>query len=98
MKRPNVSSPPHRTFNASITVFIFFFKNHSANLVDENLYYKGVNKHDVESARLNKSTTLTDPSDAAEESRVQERAKPTHPPYLFSSGDTLLALTRKHNV
>ncbi|KAF8582769.1 L-serine ammonia-lyase [Ramaria rubella] len=75
---------------------------------DENLYYKGVNKNNVETARLSqmhglnspsiKSASMTDPTDAAETSRRQAKAKPSQPPYLFSSGDTLLALTRKNNM
>ncbi|KAH8116427.1 L-serine ammonia-lyase, partial [Phellopilus nigrolimitatus] len=54
--------------------------------VDENLFYKGVNKHKVEPARLtqhHEQSTTTDPS---------------HPPYAFHSGDSLLALTKKHNM
>ncbi|KAF8518032.1 serine dehydratase alpha chain-domain-containing protein [Hysterangium stoloniferum] len=63
--------------------------------VDENLYYKSVSKHDVESVRLNKSASKTE---TAEEVRVRAKVQPTQPPYLFGSGDSLLALTKKHNM
>jgi hypothetical protein len=77
-------------------------------LVDENLYYKGVDKHAVETARLSqmhgfdtlsiKSASMTDPTTSAENARSQASSKPAQPPYLFSSGDSLLALTKRHNV
>ncbi len=63
--------------------------------VDENLYYKGVDKEKIDKARLTQSahedpqdTTPSDPS-------VQAQDKP---PYLFHSGESLLKLTREHNV
>ena len=53
--------------------------------VDENLFYKGVDKHKVEPALL---------------AQHDHDARPdsTLPRYVFHSGDSLLALTRKHNV
>ncbi|EJD07550.1 L-serine ammonia-lyase [Fomitiporia mediterranea MF3/22] len=53
--------------------------------VDENLFYKGVDKHKVDPARLaqHEHDTSSDPS---------------LPPYAFHSGDSLLALTKKHNM
>ncbi|KAL4072991.1 serine dehydratase alpha chain-domain-containing protein [Scleroderma yunnanense] len=63
--------------------------------VDENLFYKGVNKRIVHGARLHQShqaeegdPTLGTPSEN----------DPGHPPYPFDSGNSLLALTRKHNL
>ena len=55
-------------------------------VVDENLFYKGVDKHKVDPARL------TQQGDASSQP-VEE-----HPPFVFHSGDSLLALTKKHNV
>ncbi|KAL5536927.1 hypothetical protein ACEPAF_750 [Sanghuangporus sanghuang] len=52
---------------------------------DENLFYKGVDKHKVEPARLSQHD-----HDA--------RSDSTLPPYVFHSGDSLLALTKKHNM
>ncbi|KAF8513480.1 serine dehydratase alpha chain-domain-containing protein [Gautieria morchelliformis] len=76
--------------------------------VDENLYYKGVDKLAVETARLSqmhgldtlsiKSASMTDPTTMAENARSQGSSKPAQPSYLFSSGDSLLALTKKHNM
>ncbi|KAH8093733.1 L-serine ammonia-lyase [Cristinia sonorae] len=58
--------------------------------VDENLFYKGVDKRVVHGARLAQTHSMTDPISDAPPS-------PTQPPYPFTSGDSLLALTRKHN-
>ncbi|KAL5531652.1 hypothetical protein ACEPAG_4529 [Sanghuangporus baumii] len=52
---------------------------------DENLFYKGVDKHKVEPARL-----------AQHDHDV--RPDSTLPPYVFHSGDSLLALTKEHNM
>jgi hypothetical protein len=69
------------------------------NAVDENLYYKGVDKSAVHMARLHQTHSLTEP--------IYEQSKPAKqsaesdeslPPYPYTSGDTLLALTKKHNV
>ena len=55
-------------------------------IVDENLFYKGVDKHKVEPARLTQHHEHATEMD------------PGQPPYSFHSGDSLLALTKKHNV
>ena len=57
--------------------------------VDENLFYKGVDKHKVDPARL---------AQHHQEELSNASSDPTLPPYAFHSGDSLLALTRKHNV
>ncbi|KAH7890730.1 serine dehydratase alpha chain-domain-containing protein, partial [Phlebopus sp. FC_14] len=61
--------------------------------VDENLFYKGVDKSVVHGARLHQSHNSAegDPSPT-------EPDDPGHPPYPFESGNSLLALTRKHNL
>ena len=67
-----------------------FFANFADyTAVDENLYYKGVDKHKVDHARLvqHHQEEIENPS-----------LDPTLPLYPFHSGDNLLALTRKHNV
>jgi len=65
--------------------------------VDENLFYKGVDKSAVHGARLNQTHSLSDPmTEVAPTSRDEN--DPGHPPYPFESGDALLALTKKHNV
>jgi hypothetical protein len=79
--------------------------------VDENLFYKGVDKKAVHGARLHQ---ITPPSElepnvmaasASHSPSVDETAEPATepqeeagPPYPFSSGNTLLELTKKHNV
>ncbi|OJA19227.1 hypothetical protein AZE42_08635 [Rhizopogon vesiculosus] len=63
--------------------------------VDENLFYKGVDKSVVHGARLHQTHNV------AEGDRTPDRPAandPGHPPYPFESGDSLLALTRKHNL
>jgi hypothetical protein len=67
--------------------------------VDENLFYKGVNKKSVHGARLQKSTSISEPQLLA----GMPLARPTanaeeHPLYPFESGHSLLMLTKKHNV
>ncbi|KAF8972612.1 serine dehydratase beta chain-domain-containing protein [Flammula alnicola] len=77
--------------------------------VDENLFYKGVDKTKVHGARLQQTHSLTDPidhhvpssvdamqGDAAEDSNKTECNE--HPPYPFDTGNSLLALTKKHNM
>ncbi|THH32394.1 hypothetical protein EUX98_g1817 [Antrodiella citrinella] len=60
--------------------------------VDENLFYKGVDKRIVHGARLAQSHSQSDSeSDSSTSS-------PAQPPYPFTSGDSLLALTRNHNL
>ncbi|KAI0716020.1 L-serine ammonia-lyase [Cerioporus squamosus] len=61
--------------------------------VDENLFYKGVDKSVVHGARLHQTHSSEGaPGEAA------QPPDPTQPPYPFSSGDSLLALARKHNM
>lgn len=74
--------------------------------VDENLFYKGVDKAKVHGARLHQSFSVSDlvdpqissvegaPSGDIDETSIDKQ----HPPYPFDSGNSLLALTRKHNV
>jgi hypothetical protein len=76
--------------------------------VDENLFYKGVDKSAVHGARLHQShealpdeaASLNSESDAQRQdpNASQNSVDPGHPPYPFKSGDNLLALTKKHNV
>lgn len=60
--------------------------------MDENLYYKGINKSDVDPHRLSQQY------DGDLEHPKPKAAKAHEPPYLFKSGETLLAMTEKHNV
>lgn len=62
--------------------------------VDENLFYKGVDKSVVHGARLHQSHSLSDPLGHSKAALDD----PCHPPYPFVSGDSLLNLTRKHNM
>lgn len=74
--------------------------------VDENLYYKGVNKDNVDPARLSQTHGAPEDSEGGASpldeifSDVDPDSKPRgrQPPYLFHSGDSLLAMTKKHNV
>ncbi|KAF5369230.1 hypothetical protein D9757_010038 [Collybiopsis confluens] len=80
--------------------------------VDENLFYKGVDKSAVPPARLHQSHSLTEPAyfspsiaDSASAPETSDTDSPvvaqlenTGPPYPFESGNSLLALTRKHNM
>ncbi|KAL0953429.1 hypothetical protein HGRIS_004665 [Hohenbuehelia grisea] len=84
--------------------------------VDENLFYKGVDKRAVHGARLHQTHSLAEPhlqqptpeaiSDAtanALETGIANNnagsfSYDEHPPYPFESGDSLLALTQKHNM
>ncbi|GJE91089.1 L-serine ammonia-lyase [Phanerochaete sordida] len=61
---------------------------------DENLYYKGVDKSSVHGARLHQTHSLSEP----DASRGDAAPDPSSPPYPFTSGDSLLALTRNHNM
>lgn len=70
------------------------------------MFYKSVDKRKVHGARLEKTHSITDPLDkqvaspssTKSESTVSLTEDTSHPPYPFTSGDTLLALTKKHNV
>ncbi|KAI0629197.1 L-serine ammonia-lyase [Trametes polyzona] len=63
--------------------------------VDENLFYKGVDKSVVHGARLHHTHSLSEPAAAGAPPQAPD---PIQPPYPFVSGDSLLALTRKHNM
>jgi hypothetical protein len=66
-----------------------------AVLVDENLFYKGVDKSSVHGARLHQHVHV-----AGSPNVVNREAQygGEHPPYPFKSGDSLLNLTRTYNV
>ena len=78
--------------------------------VDENLFYKGVDKKMVHGARLHQSHSVAEPAypplslgeepfdkeDNADLDEVDENKG--QPPYPFDTGNSLLALTKKHNV
>ena len=74
--------------------------------MDENLFYKGVDKTKVHGARLHQSHLAPEPVDKQMSSvegipsrdDVQTVTDKQQPPYPFDSGKSLLALTRKHNV
>ncbi|KAF9048282.1 L-serine ammonia-lyase [Hymenopellis radicata] len=67
--------------------------------VDENLFYKGVDKTAVQAARLHQSHSLAEPSvDDPNPSSTSSKDATGHPPYAFESGNSLLALTKKHNM
>ncbi|THU88683.1 L-serine ammonia-lyase [Dendrothele bispora CBS 962.96] len=74
--------------------------------VDENLFYKGIDKSAVHGARLHQTHSLTEPDhrpDAAPRVIESEQVSSaltemTGPPYPFESGSSLLALTKKHNM
>ncbi|KZV85702.1 L-serine ammonia-lyase [Exidia glandulosa HHB12029] len=61
--------------------------------VDENLYYKGIDKHSVDPARLSQLDVV--PVDA---SGSEQQHDSHQPPYQFHSGASLLSLTRQHNM
>lgn len=66
--------------------------NEKTKTAGENLFYKSVDKRAVHVARLSRTSSGTDGTQA------EKVTDPTHPPYPFKSGDTLLALSRRHNV
>ena len=71
--------------------------------MDENLFYKGVDKTKVHGARLHQSHIPSEPVDKQKSSVEESLSVETvmdkqQPPYPFDSGNSLLALTRKHNV
>ncbi|KAG6828735.1 hypothetical protein H0H92_006923 [Tricholoma furcatifolium] len=74
--------------------------------VDENMFYKSIDKRAVHESRLHQSHSLADPSygtppispNGTDDGTANGEQSDEHPPYPFSSGDTLLALTKKHNM
>ena len=66
--------------------------NEETKTAGENMFYKGLDKRAVHVARLSKTTGETDTT------QVEKDSDPTHPSYPFKSGDTLLALSHRHNV
>ena len=70
--------------------------------VDENLFYKGVDKANIEPSRL--SQILPSNGTAAFEApgklahTISAASSSDTPPYLFDSGSSLLDLTENHNV
>lgn len=71
--------------------------------MDENLFYKGVDKKAVHGARLSQSHHVAQIEEADETAEDGERGTDqdpdcSNPPYPFDTANTLLALTRKHNV
>lgn len=83
-------------------------------IVDENLFYKGVDKKAVHGARLQQSHSLSEPVQdtplitgdcdptihpvTTTSSGKEQEQSPEVPPYPFDTGATLLALTQRHNV
>ncbi|KAH9993682.1 serine dehydratase alpha chain-domain-containing protein [Russula compacta] len=63
--------------------------------VDENLFYKGVDKSSVHSARLLQHVHVGGNSNPMDQELPSGSAQP---PYPFKSGDNLLNLTRVHNM
>jgi len=75
------------------------------SVVDENLFYKGVDKKKVHGARLQQTQhPLADspepkpPTPGKTAQGTSDAEYKDHPPYPFVSGNSLLALTNKHNV
>jgi hypothetical protein len=63
--------------------------------VDENLFYKGVDKSAVHGARLHQHVHVAGSSNVAGR---EAQSGGEQPPYPFKSGDSLLNLTRTHNM
>ncbi|KAF8343428.1 serine dehydratase alpha chain-domain-containing protein [Amanita rubescens] len=70
--------------------------------VDENLFYKGVDKSVVHGARLHQSPSTAeselDAEDEVHDAHAPSNSEVDQPPYPFDSGKALLSLTRKHNL
>lgn len=78
--------------------------------VDENLYFRSINKEDASEARRDQAhglgnkalPSLTDGTDSSSaESKSTSQPKPEksgQPPFLFRNAAGLLAMTKKHNV
>ena len=69
-----------------------FVVNEKTKTAGENLFYKGVDKRAVHVARLSQTSSGSDTTQA------EENTDTARPPYPFKNGDTLLALSRRHNV
>ncbi|KAG8903911.1 hypothetical protein FRB99_002568 [Tulasnella sp. 403] len=65
--------------------------------VDENLYYRGIHKRDVDPARLSQTHGMTPGETPTDDRSSSSLPTPSQPPYLFHSAESLLALTEKHN-
>lgn len=81
--------------------------NENTDFQNENVYYKQIKAKEAGSARKDPAhvhATASSPSDLLqlEDSSTSSATQtPIHnrdPPFLFDSGDSLLELTRKHNV
>ncbi|TRM65258.1 serine dehydratase alpha chain-domain-containing protein [Schizophyllum amplum] len=68
--------------------------------VDENLFYKAINKRDAAGARLHQQHAVSDPTpDAALSSPgVEQESSEPNIPHPYDTGASLLALTEKHNM
>ncbi|KAJ4473738.1 serine dehydratase alpha chain-domain-containing protein [Lentinula aciculospora] len=78
--------------------------------VDENLFYKGVDKSVVSAARLHQTHSLTEPALSSPSPEASSSGGPSDPnydavsdtevgpPYPFESGNSLLTLTQNHNM
>lgn len=70
--------------------------------MDENLFYKGVNKTKIEQSRLSQSYSSTESVIEApnfeEVGATTLSSSPDTPPYLFDSGASLLKLTENYNM
>jgi len=66
--------------------------------VDENLFYKGVDKSKVHGARLHQHHSAPEGSEYNVSPGADKNSGPLEPPYPFDTGNTLLALTKKHNA
>ena len=65
--------------------------------MDENMFYKAVDKRDVHGARLHQHYSLSEPNIDLS-STANDQAMSELPPYPFETGQDLLSLTKKHNV
>lgn len=70
--------------------------------MDENLFYKGVNKDEIEKSRKSQSipsgsTSVAKPGEESGANIVHSTSS-DNPPYLFDSGASLLRLTEDHGV
>ncbi|KNZ76156.1 L-serine dehydratase tdcG [Termitomyces sp. J132] len=73
--------------------------------VDENMFYKAINKRAVHDSRLQQSHSLPNPAVAPSATSTSDtnssktaKGLQSAVDYPFFSGDSLLALTKKHNV